>query len=68
MVNGNRTGDPCGFNKGRYLKFHAGSQVRQSPEEGSRTYRPKHVVEITIKMKTKVQKPLMIKMCAKYLY
>ena len=37
-----RTGDPCGFNKGRSLKFHEGSWVRQTPEEGRRTYQPKH--------------------------
>ena len=41
MANGIRTGDPCGFNKGRSTKFHEGSQVRQTPEEGRRTYRPK---------------------------
>ncbi len=39
--NGIRTDDPCGFNKGRSLKFHEGSRVRQTPEEGWRTYRPK---------------------------
>ena len=32
---------PCGFNKGRSLKFREGSRVRQTPEEGWRTYRPK---------------------------
>ena len=37
MANGIRTGDPRGFNKGRSLKFHVGSQV----QEGWRTYRPK---------------------------
>ena len=41
MANGIRTGDPRGFNKGRSLKFREGSQVRQTPEEGRRTYRPK---------------------------
>ena len=41
MANGIRTGDPRGFNKGRSLKFHDGSRVRQTPEEGRRTYRPK---------------------------
>ena len=34
-------GDPCGFNKGRISKFHEGSRVRQTPEEGWRIYRPK---------------------------
>ena len=27
--------------KGRSSKFHEGSQVRQTPEKGQRTYRPK---------------------------
>ena len=35
------TGDPCGFNKGGNSKFREGSRVRQTPEEGRRTYRPK---------------------------
>ena len=41
MANEIRTGDPRGFNKGRSLKFREGSRVRQTPEEGHRTYRPK---------------------------
>ena len=41
MTNGIRTGDPRGFNKGRSSKFREGSRVRQTPEEGRRTYRPK---------------------------
>ena len=41
MANGIRTGDPHGFNKGHGLKFREGSRVRQTPEEGWRTYRPK---------------------------
>ena len=93
MANGIRTGDPRGFNKGCSSKFREDSQVRQTPEEGQRTYRLKRCgnnnkdednslktlndknhqassqkfrqlissVEITIKMKTIVQKPLMIK-------
>ena len=60
MANGIRTGDPRGFNKGRSSKFHEGSRVRQTPEEGRRTYRPKRC-GITIKMKIIVRKPLMIK-------
>ena len=60
MANGIRTGDPRGFNEGRSSKFREGSQVRQTPEEGRRTYQPKRL-EITIKMKTIVQKLLMIK-------
>ena len=42
MANGIRTGDPRGFNKGRSSKFCEGSRVRQTPEEGQRTYQPKH--------------------------
>ena len=41
MANGVRTGDPRGFNKGRSSKFREGSRVRQTPEEGCRTYQPK---------------------------
>ena len=41
MVNGIRTGNPCGFNKGRSSKFREGSRVQQTPEEGWRTYQPK---------------------------
>ena len=41
MANGIRTGDPCGFNKGRSWKFRVGSRVWQTPEEDRRTYRPK---------------------------
>ena len=41
MVNGIRTSDPCEFNQGRSLKFRVGPRVRQTPEEGRRTYRPK---------------------------
>ena len=41
MANGIRTSDPRGFNKGRSSKFREGSLVRQTPEEGRRSYRPK---------------------------
>ena len=41
MANGIITGDPCGFNKGRSSKFRESSRVRQTPEEGWRTYRLK---------------------------
>ena len=41
MANGNRSGDHRGFNKGRNSKFREGSRVRQTPEEGQKTYRPK---------------------------
>ena len=37
MANGIRTG----FNKGRSSKFRESSRVRQTPEEGRRTYRLK---------------------------
>ena len=30
-----------GINKGRSSKFREGSRIRQTPEEGRRTYRPK---------------------------
>ena len=42
MANKIRTGEPRGFNKGRSSKFRVGSRVRQTPEEGQRTYRPKN--------------------------
>ena len=41
MANEIRTGDPCGFNKGRSSKFRVGSHVWQTPEEGRRIYWPK---------------------------
>ena len=41
MANRIRTDNLRGFNKGRSSKFREGSQVRQTPEEGRRTYRPK---------------------------
>ena len=41
MANGIRTGDPRRFNKERSSKFRGGSRVRQTSEEGRRTYRPK---------------------------
>ena len=60
MADGIRTGDPRGFNKWRSSKFREGSRVRQTPEEG-RGHIGRNVVEVTIKMKTIVRKPLMIK-------
>ena len=42
MANRIGTGDPSSFNKGNSLKFHEGFRVRQTPEEGRRTYRPTH--------------------------
>ena len=41
MANGIRTGNTLGFNKGRSSKFRESSRVRQTPEEGRRTYLPK---------------------------
>ena len=41
MANGIRTDDPRGFNKGRSSKFREGSRVRQTPEEGRKTYQAK---------------------------
>ena len=41
MANGIRTGDPRGFNKGRSSKLRVSFRVRQTSEEGQRTYRPK---------------------------
>ena len=41
MANGIRTSNPRGFNKGCSSKFHEGSRVRQTLEEGRRTYRPR---------------------------
>ena len=42
MVNEIRTSNPHGLNKGCGLKFHVGSHVSQTPEEGWRTYWPKY--------------------------
>ena len=42
MANGIRIGNPRGFNKGHTSKFCEGYRVQQTPEEGRRTYRPKH--------------------------
>ena len=41
MANGIRAGVPHGFNKGRSSKIREGSRVRQTPEEGRKTYQPK---------------------------
>ena len=41
MANGIRTGNLRGLDKGRSSKFREGSRVRQTHEEGRRTYRPK---------------------------
>ncbi len=60
MANGIRTGDTRGFNKGRSSKFRESSRVRQTPEEGRRTYRPKHSGNNN-KDENNSPKPLMIK-------
>ena len=41
LGNGIRTVDHRGFSKKRSSKFRVGSRVRQTPEEGRRTFRPK---------------------------
>ena len=41
MAYGIRTGDPRGYNKGLSSKLREGSRVRQTPEEGRRTYQLK---------------------------
>ena len=41
MANRIRTSNPSWFNKGRSSKFREGSRIRQTPEEGRETYRPK---------------------------
>ena len=58
MANGIRTGNLRRFNKGRSLKSNVGSRVRQTHIGG---HIGRNVMEITIKMKTRVRKPLMIK-------
>ena len=60
MANGIRADDPCGFNKGHSLKFHVGSEFDKQPKKAG-GYIGQKVVEITIKIKTIVRKPLMIK-------
>ena len=41
MANGIRADNSRRVNKGRSSKFCKGSRVRQTPEEGQMTYRPK---------------------------
>ena len=41
MVNGIRVSDLRGLKKGCGSKFREGFRVRQTPEEGRRTHRPK---------------------------
>ena len=60
MVNEIRTGDLRGLNKGRSTKFRVGSQVRQHLKKAG-GHIDRNVVEIIIKIKTIVRKPLMIK-------
>ena len=42
MVNGIRASNLHGLNKGCGLKFHVGSQVWQTPDEGWRIHQPQH--------------------------
>ena len=62
MVNGFRTSDLCGVNKGRGSKFHVGSQARKIPEDNRRIYWAKYC---EYKMYTIVRKPWITKiMCS----
>ena len=60
MANGIRTGDPRGINKRRSSKFCEGYRVRQTPEEGRRTYRPERCGNNN-KDEDNIRKSLMIK-------
>ncbi len=66
MANGIRTGDPRGFNKGRSsvdsIKVQSSVKVLEFDKhlEKAGGHIGRNVVEITIKMKTIVQKPLMV--------
>ena len=60
MANGIRTGDLRGFNKGRSSKFRVGSEFDNYMKKAG-GHIGRNVMEITIKMKTIVRKPLMIK-------
>ena len=59
MANGIGTGDPREFNKGRSSKFREGSL------EKAGGHISRNGMEITIKVKTIVRKPLMIKKITK---
>ena len=68
MANGIRTGDPCGFSKGRSSKFREGSQVRQTPEEDQRKYRPPFSQELSeLKLKYNKEPLIFGKKRVKYL-
>ena len=56
MANGIRTDDPREFNKGCSSKFCDGSRVQQHLKKAG-GHIIQNIVEITIKMKTTVQKP-----------
>ena len=60
MVKWIRTGDPRGFNKGRSSKFREGFRVKKKHLKKDGGHIDWNVVEITIKMKTIVRKPLVI--------
>ena len=60
MANGIRTGDPRRFNKGLSSKFCVGSEFDKHLERAG-GHIDRNVVEISIKKKKIVRKPLMIK-------
>ena len=63
----NQNRRPRGFNKGRSSKFREGSRVRQTPEEGRRTYWPKRCGN-NYKDEEIVRKTLMIKKTHRFMY
>ena len=63
MANRIRTGDSSIFNKGRSSKFREGSRVRQTPEEGWRTYWPKRCGNNNNKDEDNIPKNLNDKNC-----
>ena len=63
---GIRASNPDGLNKGHGSIFRLGSWVWQTPEEGRR-HTGQNIVNMTIKMKTIVQKPWKILYCKLFL-
>ncbi len=61
MANRIRTGDPRGFNKGRSSKSVKVPEFDKHLKKAG-GHIGRNVIEITIKMKTIVRKPLMMKM------
>ena len=66
MANRIRTGDPSGFNKGHSLKFRVGSKFDKHPKKAG-GHIGQNVVEIMVKMKTIVRKPLIIRIFSYYI-